>query len=89
MHEHHPEILVLSNIIRDGRPVGVAQGGQFWHSDLYFNRIPAAASLLLARVAPATAGPDVGDTVFADMAAAYEALPATLRQRTDGLKKQG
>ena len=49
-------------------------GNRLWHSDASFRAIPARYSLLSARVVPGSGG----DTEFADMRAAYDALdPAT------------
>jgi taurine dioxygenase len=87
MHDEHP-ILVLSNIVRDGEPVGSAQGGQFWHSDLYYNAIPAAASFLHALIVPEEGGKSLGDTKFANMAAAHDALPEAVKNKIDGLKNR-
>ena len=47
-------------------------GQRNWHSDSSFKRVPAKASLLHARQLP----PDGGDTQFASLRAAYDALPA-------------
>ena len=41
-----------TNLKEAGASVGTPQGGQFWHSDLYFEKIPAAASLLHAKEVP-------------------------------------
>ena len=87
MHDEYP-ILVLSNIVRDGKPVGSGRGGQFWHSDLYYNAIPAAASFLHALVVPEEDGRSLGDTKFANMAAAHDALPEATKNKIDGLKNR-
>jgi alpha-ketoglutarate-dependent 2,4-dichlorophenoxyacetate dioxygenase len=52
-----------------------------WHSDSSFKRVPARASLLYARSIP----PVGGQTEFADMRAAYDALPDDMKQRLRGL----
>ncbi len=77
-----PEIYVLSNVRRDGRPIGRDGAGTHWHSDHTFHREPASATLLYAVDVPA----EGGDTLFADMYRAYEELPAELKHRLDGLK---
>ncbi|MSO77432.1 MAG: TauD/TfdA family dioxygenase [Alphaproteobacteria bacterium] len=56
-------------------------GNQLWHTDSTFKRIPARYSLLSAHVIP-TAG---GNTEFADMRAAYDALPQAKRDELEGL----
>ena len=52
-----------------------------WHSDSSFKRVPAMASLLHARIVP----PAGGDTAYANMAAAYEALSDDMKAKLDGL----
>jgi alpha-ketoglutarate-dependent 2,4-dichlorophenoxyacetate dioxygenase len=56
-------------------------GNRMWHTDSSFRRVPAKASLLYARSIP----PVGGQTEFADMRAAYDALPEELKQRLRGL----
>ncbi len=78
----YPEVLVLSNDIKDGKPVGLVDGGDFWHSDSSHRDRPSMATILYAVKNPNKGG----DTEFADMAAAYAALPASLKSRIAGLK---
>jgi alpha-ketoglutarate-dependent 2,4-dichlorophenoxyacetate dioxygenase len=54
---------------------------RLWHTDSIFRHVPARASLLYAR----SVAPVGGHTEFADMRAAWEALPEATRQRIDGL----
>ena len=78
----NPEILLLSNRKReDGSPIGMAETGRRWHSDLQYAAVPCIASVLFGQETP-TVG---GDTMFASMTAAYDALPDTLKQKVDGL----
>ena len=58
-----------------------ALGNRLWHSDSSFKRIPARFSLLSARTIP-TEG---GETQFADMRAAWDALPDKMKARLEGL----
>lgn len=78
----YPEILVLSNILQDGRPIGAPASGRYWHSDGHFLQRPPAASLLYAKEIPSAGG----DTHFANMVAAYRELPEPTRNRIGGLR---
>ena len=59
-------------------------GNQRWHSDSSFKVVPAMASLLSAREVP----PEGGETEYADMRAAYDALNAATRRRLEGLEAE-
>src|SRR5882724_3405148 len=82
-----PEILRISNI-RDEHDdhIGLADAGFTWHTDTSYRPRPSRCSLLYAKEVPLRGGQPLGDTVFANTIAAYEALPASTRQRIDGLK---
>ncbi|MGI9480366.1 MAG: TauD/TfdA dioxygenase family protein [Hyphomicrobiaceae bacterium] len=56
-------------------------GNRLWHTDSSFKYVPALASLLYAREIP----PVGGQTAFADLRAAYDALPQTQKEDLDGL----
>jgi alpha-ketoglutarate-dependent 2,4-dichlorophenoxyacetate dioxygenase len=58
-----------------------ALGNRLWHSDSSFKRIPGRFSLLSARVIPG----EGGETQFADMRAAWDALPDRMKARLEGL----
>lgn len=77
----HPEILIVSNVLKDGKPIGLGDAGHFWHSDLSYKETPSLGSLLHAIELPA----EGGDTLFANMHAAYDGLPAALKQKIEGL----
>jgi taurine dioxygenase len=83
----YPEILLISNI-RDesGEHIGLADAGFTWHSDTSYRRRPSRCSLLYAKEVPQRGGQPLGDTVFANAIAAYEALPENMKQRLAGLK---
>lgn len=78
----HAEILVLSNITRDGKPIGSAYSGRVWHSDGHYLTKPPVGSMLYAREVP----PEGGDTWYANMFAAYDALPEAVKERIEDLK---
>jgi len=76
----HPEIFVVSNVEEDGKALGMKRAGWGWHSDGEDKAIPNAASFLYALELP----PEGGDTLFADMYGAFEALPAHVRSTIMG-----
>jgi taurine dioxygenase len=77
----HPDILLLSNVFRNGEPVGIFDGARFWHTDNSYEADPASATILYSIEAPEAGG----DTLIADMVAAYEALSESMRSGIDGL----
>ena len=78
-----PQILLVSNDKHpDGRPLGIADAGRYWHTDMSYMKEPALGSLLYARAIPG----DGGDTMFCDMTAACRDLPADMRQKMLRLK---
>lgn len=82
----YPDILSISNVVENGRPIGVKEAGIYWHTDGSFLAQPAWASVLYALEVPRTPeGEPLGDTMFANMAAAYDALPAADKERLAGL----
>ena len=82
-----PEILLISNIRDDrGEHIGLADAGFTWHSDTSYRRRPSRCSLLYAKEVPQRDGRPLGDTVFANAIAAYEALPEKMKERLAGLK---
>jgi len=77
-----PELLYVSNLKEDGRKIGVLGDGEAgWHTDQTYRPKPALGSLLAAAIIPA----EGGDTSFADMYRAYDALPASLKAKLEGL----
>jgi taurine dioxygenase len=80
-----PEVMILSNIVRDGKPIGLADAGQDWHTDMSYSRMIAFANVLYALEVPHRGGKPLGATEFSSMHAAYEALPDDLQQKLDGM----
>jgi len=82
-----PEILLVSNIKNDaGEHIGLADAGFTWHSDTSYRKHPSRCSLLYAKEIPHRDGKPLGDTVFANCVAAYEALPDAMKRRLAGTK---
>ncbi|MDF2641726.1 MAG: taurine dioxygenase [Pseudomonas sp.] len=79
---NHPEILIVSNIVENGQPVGLGDAGKYWHSDLSYKELPSLGSMLYAQELPS----EGGDTLFADMHLAWETLPQHLREAVEGRK---
>ena len=78
----HPDILVLSNMVKDGKPVGIRDAGQYWHTDRSYVKEPAWSSVLHAiRLPVDAAGVTRGNTQFASTVAAFAALPEPMRCR--------
>jgi taurine dioxygenase len=76
--EDHPEILMVSNLKKpDGTPLGIADAGRYWHTDMSYIGEPALGSLLYARAIPSSGG----DTAFADMQSAYEGLAPDMQAK--------
>ena len=76
----HPEILIVSNVMENGKPIGLGDAGHFWHSDLSYKETPSLGSLLHAQELPA----EGGDTLFANMHLAWDTLPQALRDAVEG-----
>ena len=90
-HKHrlkHDRMNDISNIDVDGKLLGADDrrrmfnlGNQLWHSDSSFKATPAKYSMLLGRSIP----PEGGETEFADMRVAWEAMPEKLRAKVRDL----
>ncbi len=83
-----PELAEVSNLDENGEVLSANDrrrmynlGNQLWHTDSSFKRVPARASLLYARSVP----PYGGCTEFADLRAAYDALPEETKRKLEGL----
>ena len=79
-----PEVMILSNIVRDGKPIGLADAGQDWHTDMSYSRTIAFANVLYALEVPQRNGRTLGATEFSSMHAAYDGLPNELKKRLEG-----
>jgi taurine dioxygenase len=80
-----PEVMILSNIVENGKPIGLADAGQDWHTDMSYSRTIAFANVLYGIKIPCRDGRSLGNTAFCSMHAAYEGLPAELKRRLEGM----
>jgi alpha-ketoglutarate-dependent taurine dioxygenase len=80
-----PEVMTLSNIVKDGKPIGLADAGQDWHTDMSYSKTIAFANVLYALEVPRRHGKTLGDTEFSSMQAAYDGLPEDLRKKLEGM----
>jgi taurine dioxygenase len=79
----HPAIMLISNIRKDGKPIGALPDGEMqFHTDQCYVERPAAASMLYAIEVPRSGG----NTLFANAYLAYETLPDAIKQRIAGRK---
>lgn len=78
----YPDIFMVTNIRQDGVRSETENAAQQWHSDQSFLPVPARASLLRCVHAPQCGG----DTLFANMVQAWEALSDGLKTTLEGLR---
>jgi len=81
-HPEHPQVYRVSNKSIGGLPIGREDAGTYWHSDGSTSPTPSRCSLLHALEIP----PYGGDTQFASLAMAYDALSDTMKRMLDGLQ---
>lgn len=80
-----PEVMVLSNIVENGKPIGLSDAGQDWHTDMSYSKMIAFSNVLYGMEIPMRNGEPLGNTEFSNMHAAYEDLPAALKTQLDGM----
>jgi taurine dioxygenase len=80
-----PEVMILSNIVENGKPIGLADAGQGWHTDMSYSRMVAFANVLYGVKIPMREGKALGATEFSNMHAAYDGLPADMKRRLEGM----
>jgi alpha-ketoglutarate-dependent taurine dioxygenase len=79
----HPAVMFVSNIRKNGELIGhLPDGEMFFHSDQCYLATPPAGTMLYGMEVPSSGG----NTLFAGMYAAYDALPAAMKARLDGLE---
>jgi taurine dioxygenase len=75
----HADILILSNRQKDGKPVGLADAGSYFHTDYSYLDVPARVTMLYSIETPQRGG----NTLFANMYAAYDGLSDVMKQRIE------
>jgi alpha-ketoglutarate-dependent 2,4-dichlorophenoxyacetate dioxygenase len=87
-----PDVADISNLDAEGRVLARDDrrnlfniGNQLWHTDSSFKQIPAKCSLLSARELPSSGPMGGGETEFADLRAAWDALPDARKRKLQGL----
>jgi len=87
-----PDVADISNLDPEGRVLARDDrrnlfnlGNRLWHTDSSFKRVPAKCSLLSARELPSPDPMGGGETEFADLRAAWDALPEARQRELDGL----
>lgn len=79
----HPEILIVSNVREGERSIGILGDHEVgWHHDQIYQARPALGSLLYGVELP----PSGGNTCFANLALAYDALPDDRKRQLEGLR---
>src|SRR5262249_38991858 len=80
----HPELYTLSNLDATGQPTGKHpdRGTMIWHTDGSWRRTTGHATMLYAEQIPSSGG----ETSFADMYSAYDALDPAERAQLAGLR---
>jgi taurine dioxygenase len=81
-HPDFPEIMIISNKIVDGKPIGNPEAGLNWHTDFQYGVRTALCTLLYSIETPAVGS----DTLLADLCTAWNALPEEKQKQIDGLK---
>lgn len=81
-----PELMVNSNIIENGKPLGLADAGRDWHTDGAYRDVPYRSTILYSLEIPIEGGRALGDTVFVSTARAYDELDEPMKQRLAGLQ---
>ena len=82
MHTQAPLLLPIYRNV-DGKPNLIERSSRenIWHNDVSYTQVPARGAVLACELCPETGG----DTMWANMALAYERLPDNIKQRIEGL----
>jgi taurine dioxygenase len=76
-HPDDPNILILSNVKKNGQPTGLQDAGSYFHTDYSYLQVPARATTLYSQVVPRVGG----HTLFANQLAAYDDLGDAMKRR--------
>ncbi|MGC1748579.1 MAG: TauD/TfdA family dioxygenase [Pseudolabrys sp.] len=81
-YKEHPEIYMLSNLDKDGKPSGKHpdRGTLYWHTDGSWKERTGQATMMYSEIVPETGG----ETEFADMYSAYDLLPGGMKAKIEG-----
>jgi taurine dioxygenase len=80
-----PEVMILSNKVENGKPLGLSDAGQDWHTDMSYSKMIAFTNVLYGIEIPHRDGEPLGNTEFCNMHAAYDDLPESLKTQLDGM----
>lgn len=80
-----PEVMILSNMVKDGKPLGLSDAGQDWHTDMSYSKMIAFTNVLYGIEIPYRDGKSLGNTEFCNMHAAYNDLPDELKTRLSNM----
>ena len=80
-HPEHADILILSNVKKNGEPTGLADAGTYFHTDYSYLEMPARATTLYSIQVPRVGG----DTLFANQYAAYDDLASGMKEQIKDL----
>ncbi len=80
-HPAQPEVMILSNMKENGQPIGLADAGQDWHTDMSYMDVIGFVNVLHAEEVPFRDGKPLGATLFANMRQAYLDLPEDMKTR--------
>jgi taurine dioxygenase len=80
--EGTPQVLVVTNKHRLGKPSGTRNTGRNWHTDLSYSLRPAKGAAMLCQEKP----PVGGDTMWANLTLAFETLSPTMQRFLEGLE---
>lgn len=75
-----PELLIVSNVMENGRPIGLKDAAIKWHADMTYTKTPNPISVLVAHEVCR----EGGGTLFASMYGAWETLPREIQSQIEG-----